>query len=85
MDLPPALLRVEGRESNMEDSLYDEFGNYIGPELRSSDEEESQSEASDSERGQSDDEQVRKTRLRERFGSNRRSNLSVVVWLVGGW
>lgn len=43
----------------MEDSLYDEFGNYIGPELRSSDEEDSQSEASDSDRGQSDDEQVR--------------------------
>lgn len=28
----------------MEDSLYDEFGNYIGPELRSSDEEGSLSD-----------------------------------------
>uniref|UniRef100_K3WMC9 Tr-type G domain-containing protein n=1 Tax=Globisporangium ultimum (strain ATCC 200006 / CBS 805.95 / DAOM BR144) TaxID=431595 RepID=K3WMC9_GLOUD len=38
----------------MEESLYDEFGNYIGPELRSSDEEESGSE-SESERSARDD------------------------------
>lgn len=38
----------------MEDSLYDEFGNYIGPEIRSSDESESESEAS--QRSPSDDE-----------------------------
>lgn len=35
----------------MEESLYDEFGNYIGPELRSSDEEDSGSE-SESERSE---------------------------------
>lgn len=35
----------------MEESLYDEFGNYIGPELRSSDDEESGSE-SESERSE---------------------------------
>ncbi|TMW62582.1 hypothetical protein Poli38472_005200 [Pythium oligandrum] len=45
----------------MEDSLYDEFGNYIGPELRSSDEEsddsqsEHESETTRSQRGGGDD------------------------------
>lgn len=39
----------------MEESLYDEFGNYIGPEIRSSDEEESGSEASEEAERSDDD------------------------------
>lgn len=42
----------------MEESLYDEFGNYIGPELRSSDDEsgsESESERSDARSDRGDD------------------------------
>jgi hypothetical protein len=40
----------------MEESLYDEFGNYIGPELKISDEEASNAESEiDSEPEQNDD------------------------------
>ena len=40
----------------MDDSLYDEFGNYIGPELRSSDEEDASESEAESEPEQSADE-----------------------------
>lgn len=39
----------------MEESLYDEFGNYIGPEIRSSDEDESESETSEAAERSDDD------------------------------
>lgn len=69
----------------MEDSLYDEFGNYIGPELRSSDEEDSHSEASDSDRGQSDDEQVRENGSESGSGVMATGGLiNGLLWFIGG-
>lgn len=46
----------------MDDNLYDEFGNYIGPELADSSEEESESEEEeeeDEEDEENDQEEVR--------------------------
>lgn len=39
----------------MDEPLYDEFGNYIGPELRSSDDEDSDAESERSERDEASD------------------------------
>lgn len=62
----------------MDDNLYDEFGNYIGPELADSSEEESESEEEEEEEEEEDQQdEVRygKTDLQlPLFTSNSRGN-----------